>query len=149
MKKLTFSTTINAPREKVWEVLWDDATYRDWCAVFSPGSFLEGNLRQGAKVYFLGPDRSGMVSSVAEMKPNEYMDFKHLGVMNNGVEDLDSEAAKGWSGAHETYTLRGEGQQTELTVTTETTEEYNDYFNDAWPKALERLKSLAENAVPA
>lgn len=149
MEKLTFSTTINAPREKVWETLWDSVSYAQWCDVFSPGSVYEGELSEGSKVYFLGPDRSGMVSSVAEKRPNEYMAFKHLGVLNKGVEDLESDTAKLWAGAYETYTLQGEGQQTVLTVTTETTDEYVDYFNTTWPQALERLKSLAERTVPA
>jgi len=38
MKKIQFSTEINAPKEKVWNVLWDDATYRKWVSVFSEGS---------------------------------------------------------------------------------------------------------------
>ena len=28
MAILSFNTTINAPKEKVWDILWDDATYR-------------------------------------------------------------------------------------------------------------------------
>ena len=28
MEKVNFAATINAPREKVWNVLWDEASYR-------------------------------------------------------------------------------------------------------------------------
>lgn len=35
MKVLKFSTEINAPREKVWEVLWKEGSYKKWTKVFS------------------------------------------------------------------------------------------------------------------
>ena len=38
MEKQEFKISINAPREKVWEVLWNDTTYPAWTAVFSEGS---------------------------------------------------------------------------------------------------------------
>lgn len=56
MKPITKSITINAPREKVWHVLWDDASYRDWCSLFSAGSFFDGKLELGEKIRFLGPN---------------------------------------------------------------------------------------------
>ena len=37
MPALHFTVNINAPKEKVWETLWDDATYRQWTAAFHPG----------------------------------------------------------------------------------------------------------------
>jgi hypothetical protein len=55
MKQLHFSTDINAPRETVWNVLWNDATYRDWTSVFAEGSYAVSDWNEGSKIQF---DRS-------------------------------------------------------------------------------------------
>ncbi len=56
MKPIIKSIQINAPREKVWHILWDDTSYRDWCSIFSENSYLDGKLELGEKVRFLGPN---------------------------------------------------------------------------------------------
>ena len=85
-----------------------------------------------------------MVSTIAENKPNEFMSIKHLGVVKDGVEDLDSEQTKEWAGSLENYTLKTVNGKTELTVDMDVTDEYKDYFEQTWPKALDKLKELAE-----
>jgi hypothetical protein len=81
---------------------------------------------------------------VADNVPNEFMSFKHLGVLKNGKEDTSTAKEKGWSGAIENYTLKTVKNQTELTVDQDIEADYKDYFLSAWPKALEKLKALAE-----
>ncbi|MBK9191388.1 MAG: hypothetical protein IPM77_07665 [Crocinitomicaceae bacterium] len=44
MKQLEFKTTISAPAEKVWKILWNDTTYRHWTSVFHDTSFAENGL---------------------------------------------------------------------------------------------------------
>ena len=39
MEKLHFSVNINASKEKVWQTLWDDTTYRKWTSAFSETSY--------------------------------------------------------------------------------------------------------------
>src|SRR5688572_26468739 len=95
MEKLNFSIDINAPREKVWKVLWDDSSYRKWTSVFMEGSCVEtDNWKEGSKVLFLDGKGAGMVSKVAVNKPNEYMSFEHLGEVKDGVEDTSSEKVR-------------------------------------------------------
>jgi len=145
MEKLNFSASINAPKEKVWKTLWEDASYRKWTAAFAEGSYAEtDNWKEGSKVLFLDGKGSGMVSTVAANKPNEYMSFKHLGEVKNGVEDTTSEAVQNWSGASENYTLESTPNGTNLKVEMDITEDFKDYFLEAWPKALDKLKELAE-----
>ena len=145
MEKINFSATINAPREKVWRVLWEDASYRNWTSAFTEGSYAEtDNWKEGSKVLFLDPKGSGMVSMVAENKPNEFMSFKHLGVVKDGIEDTKSEAVQGWAGAMENYTLTDENGKTKLIVDMDSTDEFKDYFLKTWPVALEKVKELAE-----
>ena len=141
-----FTITIDAPREKVWAALWQDETYRQWTAPFGEGSRVETDWKKGSKVLFLGDKDSGMVSTIADTRPNEYMFFQHRGIVNKGVEDLDSEEAKKWATATEEYTLRTVNGQTELTVHMQgdIPQDFVDYFSDAWPKALDKLKEIAE-----
>ena len=141
-----FKITIDAPREQVWAALWNDATYRQWTAPFSEGSRAETDWKKGSKVLFLDGKNSGMVSTIVDNKPNEFMGFRHLGIVNKGVEDLDSVEARKWSNATETYTLQTVNGKTELTVDMQGNipQEFVDYFLKTWPKALETLKEIAE-----
>lgn len=145
MEKLNFKTTINATPEKVWDVLWGDDTYRKWTSAFSEGSHVQTDWKQGSKVLFLDGNGQGMVSRIAESRPNEYMSFEHLGVVSNGVEDTTSEKVKDWAGSRENYTLKKVDGKTELSIDMDITEEYKDMFTQMWPKALDNLKNLSEN----
>ena len=144
MEKKEFKTTINAPREKVWSLLWDNTTYPEWTSVFAEGSRAETDWKKGSKVLFLDGKGEGMVSTIAENKPNEFMSIKHLGFVKNGVEDTNSEKVKEWAGALENYTLKTINGQTELIVDMDITDEYKDYFEKTWPNALKKLKEMAE-----
>ena len=93
---------------------------------------------------FLDGKNEGMVSTIAENKPNEFMSIKHLGMVKDGVEDTTSEKTKEWAGSLENYSLREVKGKTELTVDMDVTDEYKDYFKETWPKALDKLKELAE-----
>jgi hypothetical protein len=146
MQKINFSTSINAPKEKVWDILWDDASYRKWTTAFSEGSYAEtDNWKEGTEVKFLDPKGSGMISRVAVNKPNEFMSFEHLGEVKDGVINKDSDKVKQWAGAKENYTLNETGGVTTLDIEMDTAEEYKDMFSQMWPKALEQVKALAEN----
>jgi len=145
MEKLKFSIEIKAPKEKVWKVLWDDDTYRKWTSVFSEGSYAVTDWKEGSKVLFLGGEGNGMYSVIAQAKPNEFMSFKHLGVIKNGVEQPLDEESKKWSGALENYSLEEKNGLTEMKVEMDIAEEHKSYFNEAFPKALQKVKELSEN----
>ena len=148
MERLNFSVDINAPREKVWEVLWDDSTYGEWTAVFGEGSYAEtDNWREGSKVKFLAQNGEGMLSQISANRPNEFMSFEHLGMIKDGVEDTDSEEVKKWSGAIESYTLQGNNGSTTLNIEMDMSPEHKEYFEKAWPKALDRVKALSEQKI--
>jgi len=54
MQKLHFTQHINAPREKVWDIMLSDTTYREWTKPFNAGSFYEGSWDEGSDIKFLG-----------------------------------------------------------------------------------------------
>lgn len=144
MKKKTFSITIDAPREKVWEQLWGKESYPKWTAPFASGSDVKTDWKKGSKAVFVDGQNNGMVSVIAENIPNEYLSIKHLGNMINGVEDLDSPEVKKWAGSEENYTLKTVGGKTALTVELDLPDEFENHFDEPFPKALNELKKLAE-----
>ena len=146
MEKQEFKIDINAPREKVWNILWADDSYRAWTAAFSEGSHVITDWKKGSKVLFLDGKGMGMVSKIDDAIPNEYMSFEHLGYVKDGVEDVTSDKVKSWAGAHENYTLNDVAGKTELVVDMDINDEYKDYFTQTFPKALAKVKELAEHA---
>jgi len=144
MEKQQFKATIAAPREKIWNILWNKDTYPKWTAVFAEGSKAETDWKNVSKILFVDGTGSGMVSRVENVIPNEYMSIEHLGVVKNGVEDTTSDEVKGWAGAHENYTLKTMKDKTELTIDMDMTDEFKEYFLKTWPLALEKVKELAE-----
>ena len=142
---MNFNIVINASPEKIWNILWNDDTYRKWTSAFAEGSYAEtDDWKEGSKVLFLDGKGQGMVSKIAVNRPNEFMSIEHLGIVNEGVEYTKSEEVKAWAGAHENYTLKKENGKTELAVEMDINDEYKDYFVKTWPVALEKVKQLAE-----
>jgi len=145
MQHLTFSSDINASPEKIWQVLWEDTTYRQWTSAFSEGSYAISDWKEKSKVHFLSPSGEGMFSEIDQLVPNAFMSFRHLGVVRNGEEQPQDEETRKWSGAMENYTLERVGDGTRLTVEIDITDDHAEYFQDTFPKALALVKSIAEN----
>jgi len=144
MKKLTFHIIIDAPPQRVWEVLFGESTYPLWTCFFSEGSRAETDWKKGSKALFFDGGSQGMVAEIAESIPYEFLSIKHLGTIKDGVEDLTSEKSKAWSGFLENYTLKKNGKTTELIIDLDDPREYKDFFEKTWPQALEKVKELAE-----
>jgi len=149
MQKIHFSIHINAPREKVWDTMLSDATYRQWTSAFNPGSYYKGSWEEGSKILFLGPNpdgngEGGMVARIKENCIHEYISIEHNGVISNGVEDTTSEEARKWAPAYENYTFIDKDGGTEVSVDMDIVDEYKTMFEEMWPKALGLLKELAE-----
>jgi uncharacterized protein YndB with AHSA1/START domain len=152
MEKLQFSTRINAPVQTVWSTMLGDATYREWTSVFHEGSYYEGDWNQGSEIRFLGPDETGslggMLATVEESRPNEFVSLRYLGQIVDGVNDTSSDEAKSIAGTHENYTFRQSDGKTvldvEIDVDADSDDEFVQMFNDLWPKALDKLKAICE-----
>lgn len=147
MEQLNFSIRINAEVQKVWHAMLDDKPYREWTAVFHPGSHYLGTWTKGSKIQFLSPNEngkeSGLTSLVADIKQYEYVTVHHQGVIQDGAEDMTSPAARKWQGL-ETYTFRAVDGQTEVSVAVEVPEEMREYMEKIWPTALAKVKENAE-----
>lgn len=139
MEKLKFEIKINAPREKVWKVLWDDKTYREWTSVFMEGSCAQSDWKEGSEIHFLDGKGSGMYSVIEKKIGNTQMTFKHLGELKDGKR-----VAMNWGDARESYFLSGEGDKTELKVELDMQEDHKKYFEEVFPKALALVKGISE-----
>ncbi|MES3031300.1 MAG: SRPBCC domain-containing protein [Patescibacteria group bacterium] len=150
MTTLHFSIFINAPREKVWHAMLDDASYREWTKPFNPGSYFEGNWEAGSAMKFLGcddngkPNAGGMYSMVRVNRPHEFISIEHVGMIQDGVIDTTSDMVKKWTPSFENYTFIEKDGGTEVKVDVDIVDEMKDEFNGMWPKALEILKVVAE-----
>ena len=142
INRLHFSIEIKAEKSQIWKALWDDPSYRDWTAVFFEGSYaVTENWEEGSKVLFLGPDQSGIYSIIEKHVPNSTMEFKHIGNVLKGKEQPLDDEARSWSGTTEVYTLKESKDASILHVDIDVLEEHLDFMKEAFPKALERIKS--------
>ena len=138
-----FHAVVAAPRDTVWRVLWDDASFRDWSSVFAEGSYAVSDWNEGSTVQFIDPTSRGGMSSVIEKKrPGEFMSFRHEAEIKDGKVQPPAE----WSGAHENYTLTTNDGRTTVTVDLDAPDEYRQMFESKFPQALQRVKTLAETA---
>lgn len=142
-----FKINLNASPEKVWKSLFEDKNYREWTTAFATGSWVDTDWKKGSKALFLDSNNDGMSSIIEENIPNEFMSFKHVGAVEKGVEKMDRPEDDAWRGAHENYILKEKNGKTELTIDLEMDgidEKMADYFKETWPKALDKLKAIAE-----
>ncbi len=155
MQKLHFSIQIQAPKEKVWNTMLQDATYREWTKPFNAGSYYKGSWDQGAEIRFVGTDEGGneyggMYAKIKENRLHEFISIEHLGLIGlDGSVDTTSDEVKKWTPAFENYTFKtiDDGEfagGTEVFVDVDTNEEYKEMFENTWPKALQTLKDLCE-----
>lgn len=151
MKKSHYSTTISAPASKVFDKmlgLTDKKTYEAWTAEFNPTSTFEGTWAKGSKMYFIGVDengkRGGMLSEIAENIPNKFVSIRHYGMLDGENEITTGEMVEKWTGGLENYTFEEKDGTTFLRIDIDIIEEYQEYFDGTWPKALAKLKEMME-----
>ena len=144
MNRLSFSIMIHAPKDDIWRTLLGDTTYRRWSNVFEEGSYADTDWKECSKALFLTPSGNGMVSRIVAHRPKELLTIQHLGIVKNGIEDTEGAEAKGWAGAIENYTLWEANGACILTVEMDVKDEYRSFFQNKWPKALAKVKEIAE-----
>ena len=148
MERLHFEIAINSNVEKVYKIMLDEKHFSTWTAAFNPGSHYQGSWEKGSKILFLGPDQQGnmggMVSRIVENVPYKFVSIEHLGLVENGREVTSGKAIEGWAGALENYTFQENNGKTLLAIDMDSNQEFNSYFSETWPKALDKLKAICE-----
>ncbi|MCM8568543.1 SRPBCC domain-containing protein [Gramella jeungdoensis] len=151
MKKLQFRKDINASAEKVYNTMLgieDIETYQQWTSEFNPTSTYEGSWEKGAKIYFIGTDengkRGGMVSEIADNIPFRFVSIRHYGILDGEKEITKGAEVDKWAGGLENYSFEENNGVTTVTIEVDAMEDYIDFFNKTFPKALDKLKEIVE-----
>jgi hypothetical protein len=151
MKKLTFNISINAPANRVYDFMLgmnSKSTYEQWVSIFNPTSTYEGNWEKGSKILFIGVDekgeKGGMVSRIVENIPNRFVSIQHYGLLKGDMEITEGADVEKWANGLENYTFEENNGTTTVTVELDMTEDFTDYMNETYPKALGKLKELCE-----
>ena len=148
MERLEYKIEISAQAKTVWETMLNEETYKQWVAKSWPNSFYEGKWAKGEEIRFIGPDGSGTLAELVELKPYERVFARHVAVLGpGGVEDRTSDIAKGWIGITEEYRFAERDGKTTVTVLIEANKEWRPMFDEGWPTALEELKKLTERQL--
>ena len=141
MQKMQFSINIEASKEKVWETLWGDKTFRDWGNIIDEGQYMVGELAEGNEIQFIGGSGFGVTSLVEKLIPHEYLALRQVAdTIDYGKQERDKE----WTGGTESYELVEKNGITNLIVKIDVPTGQEETFKDRFPKALERVKILAE-----
>jgi len=142
MREIRYSVEIHTTRENVWATLWDDKTLREWASIIDPETYMVGELKEGNEVQFISAHGGyGVTSLVEAMIVNEFVLLRHQAdTQKNGTVQRE----KQWTGGHESYVLVEKDGITRLSVTFDMPLELEETFNETYPKALNRIKELAE-----
>ena len=142
MKELQFSIKIYASKEKVWATLWEDAAFRDWANIIDEGTYIKGIFKEGNDIEFISSVNGyGVTSLIDKLISNEFVLFRHRA---DTKESGQQEREKEWTGGTESYSLAEKDGVTALIVTADIPDELEEIFNDRLPRALDRIKVLAE-----
>ncbi len=151
MIKKQYSIHIDAPVTKVVDTmlgLTNINTYEQWTAAFNPTSTYEGSWDEGSTIRFIGVDKdgkkAGMLARIATHIPNSFVSIEHYGMLDGDKEITEGPEVEKWAGGHENYSFEPSGNATRLVVDVDVTEEYCDYFDNTYPKALQSLKAITE-----
>lgn len=143
--------SINAPAQKVYDLmlgLSSKSTYEQWTAMFNPTSTYEGSWNKGSKILFVGTDengnKGGMVSEIADNIPGRFVSIRHYGMLQGNAEITDGPEVEKWANSYENYTFEENNGITKVTIDLDTSEDFVDYMNQHYPKALDKLKEICE-----
>ena len=151
MKKLQFQVSINAPVTKIFDFMLginNKSTYEQWTSLFNPTSTYEGSWDKGNKMLFIGVDekgeKGGMVSRIVENNPNRFVSIQHYGLVKADKEITEGPEVEKWANGFENYTFEENDGITKVTVELDTTDDFIDYMEQTYPKALDKLREICE-----
>jgi hypothetical protein len=97
---------------------------------------------------FLGVDehgeKGGMVSRIVDNIPNQFVSIQHFGLLKGDDEVTEGPEVEKWANGFENYTFEESNGTTTVTIDLDTSEDFLDYMNETFPKALDQLKVLCE-----
>ena len=147
MRTIQRTIAIRAPREKVWNTMLEDKTYRIWTSPFQEGSHAETDWQLGSKTIFTDNSCFGIVGTIVERKIHEKIAIEYEGLYSECQEDYTSDAAKAIKGSLESYEFIEKDGYTQLDISADTNDAFYDDFQSIWDLALIKLKFLSEQEL--
>ncbi len=141
MNQIQSAVEIHSTKQKVWDTLWQDETFRQWAGIIDPGTYMKGELLEGNEVQFISGNGYGVTSLVEKVVVGEFLHLRHSAdTQESGQQDREKE----WAGGEEIYSLTEKDGVTTLNVVFDVPPDMEEYFQDNYPKALQTVKDLAE-----
>lgn len=150
MNELHFTIDINAPKDKVWDIMLSEDTYPQWTGAFHEGSYFVGSWELGSDIKFLSTEddsQSGILGKVVESRPYEFVSVEIISEIADGEPAPYGEFSKLWAGSHENYSFTEADGVTTVTVDMigpSDDPEMTEEFARMWPPALQKLKQICE-----
>lgn len=142
METHTFFITIQAGKQTIWNVLWEETSFQDWANLIDEGTYMKGTLKENRQVEFISAVNGyGVTSLVEELRPHEYIRFQHQADTQESGSDVRAEE---WTGGTESYLLEDNEEGVKLSMTLTIPAHQLPVFSERVPKALARIKVLAE-----
>jgi len=144
MKEFQYTIQINATKERVWTTLWDDLTFRDWANIIDEGTYMKGEMIEGNRIQYISSVNGyGVTSLIEKLIPNVFIQLRHCAdTKESGAQEREKE----WTGGTESYSLVEKNGVTTLIFITDFPEELEEILSVSFPKALERVRTLAESS---
>lgn len=145
VRKHLYTIEIQASPQKVWDVLWNKHTYKEWQKPIRENGNYLGEIISGNRIHFISSTGNGMYSDVVYCAPEKHVIFQHIGEMADGAElpiDFNSEK---WTGTFEQYQLQEKNGITILTIEKDIAPENYAHIDQAYKLSLKIIKHLSES----
>ena len=85
-----------------------------------------------------------MVSEISDHIPDRFVSIRHYGLLKENTEITEGADVEKWANGCENYTFEENNGTTTVTVDLDTADDFVDFMNQTYPKALEKLKEICE-----
>ena len=89
-------------------------------------------------------EKGGMVSEIIDNRLNQFISIQHVGLVKGNVEITEGPEVEKWANGFENYTFEETEGITTVTIDLDLSEDFSDYMNETYPKALKKLKEICE-----
>lgn len=136
---ITKSVAINASPAKIWDVIINPATSRQWASAFSEGAYVETDWLEGSDVTW--KDNDGNVGAKGVVEVHEPASLLRISY----EEETEIAGDPPTTAYSETYSVTEENLQTRLIIQAGPLRvKDSDMHTPMWNSALEKIKYLAE-----
>ena len=144
MKTLKHSINISASPEEIWNAIFSPDCFKKWGAEFGPDPNFSGTWEEGTEMHFYDSDHNGMVALVEKCDLHKTLVLRYVACLAGGKKDVAAIEKMDWKDHLEKYLIEEKENGCTLQIESDTGDEFVEAFTAAWPRALNRIKDMAE-----